>query len=65
MDNPEEGIQEDDLGGTGIADKPTMIEEMRTAGVSALTKATRALRAAAGPGSGRAGRWCLRSTLIA
>ena len=34
MDNPEEGIQEGDLGGTGPADKPTMIEEMRKAGVS-------------------------------
>ncbi len=34
MDNPEEGIQEDDLGGTGVADKPSMIEEMRSAGVS-------------------------------
>lgn len=34
MDNPEEGIQEDDLGGTDVVDKPAMIEEMRTAGVS-------------------------------
>lgn len=34
LDNPDTGTQDDDLGGTGLADKPSMIEEMRTAGVS-------------------------------